>query len=95
MIELHIVVNATVCTNKRAKSSDDMAAEKCIVTVQQIYCDMQQRCVLCFGAVQFGVQTAVALPVESPSVGRIVLILYSKYDRKPQAIIIERSGEEW
>lgn len=39
MIELPIVVNATACTNKRAKSSDDMAAEECIVTVQQIYCD--------------------------------------------------------
>lgn len=42
------------------------------------------------GAVQFGVKTAVALPVESPSVGRIVLILYSKYDRKQSANMLGR-----
>ena len=39
MTVLPIVVNATAaCANERAKSSDDMAAEECIVTVQQIYC---------------------------------------------------------
>mmetsp|Transcript_1459 Transcript_1459/g.3698 ORF Transcript_1459/g.3698 Transcript_1459/m.3698 type:complete len:1141 (+) Transcript_1459:269-3691(+) len=33
------------------------------------------------GAVQFGVKTAVGLPVDSPNVGRIVLVMYSKHDR--------------
>ncbi|EJK77963.1 hypothetical protein THAOC_00166, partial [Thalassiosira oceanica] len=42
------------------------------------------------GAVQFGINTAVGLPVQSPNVGRIVLILYSKHNRnKNEALVTQ------
>lgn len=42
------------------------------------------------GAVQFGVKTAVGLPVDSPNVGRVVLVLYSKYDRLKDEQLVGR-----
>ena len=34
------------------------------------------------GAMQFGIKTALGLPIRSPNVGRIVLVLYSKHNRE-------------
>jgi len=42
------------------------------------------------GACQFGVKTALAMPVDSPNVGRVVLIMYSKYDRKKDNALVQR-----
>ena len=42
------------------------------------------------GAVQFGVKSAVGIPIESPNVGRVVLVLYSKYDRMQNANLLGR-----
>lgn len=42
------------------------------------------------GAIQFGIQTAVAVPIRSSNVGRIVLVLYSRRDRERDDAIIQR-----
>eukprot|EP00571_Detonula_confervacea_P016623 CAMPEP_0172310606 /NCGR_PEP_ID=MMETSP1058-20130122/12015_1 /TAXON_ID=83371 /ORGANISM="Detonula confervacea, Strain CCMP 353" /LENGTH=1157 /DNA_ID=CAMNT_0013023473 /DNA_START=83 /DNA_END=3556 /DNA_ORIENTATION=- len=42
------------------------------------------------GAMQFGIKTAVGLPVDSPNVGRVVLVLYSKYDRCKDEKLVSR-----
>jgi len=34
------------------------------------------------GAMQFGIQTALGLPIRSPNVGRIVVVLYSRHNRE-------------
>ena len=34
------------------------------------------------GAMQFGIKTALGLPIRSPNVGRIVLVLYSRHNRE-------------
>mmetsp|Transcript_5235 Transcript_5235/g.11874 ORF Transcript_5235/g.11874 Transcript_5235/m.11874 type:complete len:931 (-) Transcript_5235:262-3054(-) len=34
------------------------------------------------GAMQFGIKTALGLPIKSPNVGRIVMVLYSKHNRE-------------
>ncbi|KAL9185733.1 hypothetical protein ACHAXT_003510 [Thalassiosira profunda] len=40
------------------------------------------------GAMQFGIKTALGLPVQSPNVGRIVVVLYSRHDRvKDDALV--------
>lgn len=42
------------------------------------------------GALQFGVKTALGLPIDSPSVGRVVLVLYSRHDRKKDEGLVAR-----
>ncbi|KAL7464369.1 hypothetical protein ACHAXS_004699, partial [Conticribra weissflogii] len=42
------------------------------------------------GAMQFGINTALALPIYSRTVGRIVLILYSMHDRVKDFSLMER-----
>ncbi|KAL7549411.1 hypothetical protein ACHAWF_012685 [Thalassiosira exigua] len=42
------------------------------------------------GAMQFGVKTAVGLPVDSPNVGRVVLVLYSRHDRPKDEALVGR-----
>jgi len=42
------------------------------------------------GAIQFGVKTAVGLPIDSPNVGRVVLVMYSKYDRPKEERLVGR-----
>lgn len=42
------------------------------------------------GAVQFGVKSALGIPIESPNVGRVVLVMYSKHDRMQNANLLER-----
>ena len=42
------------------------------------------------GAVQFGIKTALGLPIESPNVGRIVLVLYSKHNRDKDEELVKQ-----
>jgi len=42
------------------------------------------------GAAQFGVKSALGIPIESPNVGRIVLVMYSKHDRMQNSNLMER-----
>jgi len=42
------------------------------------------------GAVQFGVKTALGLPIESPNVGRIVLVMYSRHNREKDEELVNR-----
>lgn len=42
------------------------------------------------GAVQFGVKTALGLPIESPNVGRIVLVMYSRHNREKDEDLVNR-----
>ncbi|KAL3791761.1 hypothetical protein HJC23_007528 [Cyclotella cryptica] len=42
------------------------------------------------GAIQFGIQTAVAVPLRSSNVGRIVLVLYSRCDRERDDLLVEK-----
>lgn len=42
------------------------------------------------GAVQFGVKSALGIPVESPNVGRVVLVMYSKHDRMQNSNLLGR-----
>jgi len=47
----------------------------------------------CGGAIQWGVKTVVAIPVLSPNVGRIVVILYSCHDRPKDESLVSRISE--
>ncbi|KAL3791759.1 hypothetical protein HJC23_007526 [Cyclotella cryptica] len=42
------------------------------------------------GAIQFGIKTALGLPIESPNVGRIVLVLYSKHNREKDEELVKQ-----
>ena len=42
------------------------------------------------GAMQFGVKTALGLPIESPNVGRIVLVMYSRHNREKDEDLVNR-----
>ena len=42
------------------------------------------------GAIQFGIKSALALPIEGHGVGRVVLCLYSKYDRQKDVNMLAR-----
>ena len=46
------------------------------------------------GARQWGVETALGIPVNSPSVGRIVVVLYSMHDRSRDQEMVSRLTEE-
>ena len=40
------------------------------------------------GAIQFGIKTAVGLPIRSPNVGRVVLVLYSRHNREKDDMLV-------
>ncbi|KAL3826282.1 hypothetical protein ACHAXA_004600 [Cyclostephanos tholiformis] len=42
------------------------------------------------GAMQFGLKTAIGMPIDSPNVGRVVLVLYSKHDRSKDEGLVAR-----
>lgn len=48
----------------------------------------------CGGALQWGIQTVVGIPVASPNVGRIVVTLYSSLERTFEESILTRLSEE-
>ena len=49
----------------------------------------------CGGALQWGIKTVVGIPVASPSVGRIVVVLYSRKDREKDQDLVSRLSEEF
>jgi hypothetical protein len=49
----------------------------------------------CGGAFQWGIKTAVAIPIASHNVGRIVVILYSCLDRPKDDNIVAKLSEEF
>ena len=49
----------------------------------------------CGGAHQWGIRTVVGIPVVSPNVGRIVVTLYSIYDRHKDEELVVRLSEEF
>ena len=49
----------------------------------------------CGGACQWGIKTVVGLPIASPNVGRIVVTLYSCFDRPKDEDLVARLSEEF
>lgn len=49
----------------------------------------------CGGADQWGIKTVVGIPVASPNVGRIVVVLYSCFDRFKDEDLVTRLSEEF
>ena len=49
----------------------------------------------CGGAVQWGIKTVVGIPIASPNVGRIVVTLYSRYDRDKDHELVARLTTEF
>jgi bHLH-MYC and R2R3-MYB transcription factors N-terminal len=49
----------------------------------------------CGGAEQWGIKTVVGIPVASPNVGRIVVVLYSCFDRSKDDDLVTRLSEEF
>ena len=49
----------------------------------------------CGGAVQWGIKTVVGVPIASPNVGRIVVTLYSIFDRQKDEDLVVRLSEEF
>jgi bHLH-MYC and R2R3-MYB transcription factors N-terminal len=49
----------------------------------------------CGGAEQWGIKTVVGIPVASPNVGRIVVVLYSCFDRPKDDDLVSRLSEEF
>lgn len=47
------------------------------------------------GARQWGIKTVVGIPIASPSVGRIVVVLYSRHDREKDQELVGRLSEEF
>ncbi|KAL3794767.1 hypothetical protein HJC23_012777 [Cyclotella cryptica] len=47
------------------------------------------------GAQQWGIRTVVGIPVPSPNVGRVVVVLYSRYDRVKDHDLVIRLTEEF
>jgi hypothetical protein len=47
------------------------------------------------GAQQWGIRTVVGIPVPSPNVGRVVVILYSRHDRQKDHDMVIRLTEEF
>jgi hypothetical protein len=47
------------------------------------------------GAQQWGIRTVVGIPVPSPNVGRVVVVLYSRYDRPKDHDLVIRLTEEF
>lgn len=48
----------------------------------------------CGGASQWGVKTVLGVPIPSPNVGRIVMLLYSRHDRTRDPEMVRRVTEE-
>ena len=48
----------------------------------------------CGGATQWGIQTVLGVPIASPSVGRIVVLFYSRLDRPNDSDLVIRMMEE-
>lgn len=49
----------------------------------------------CGGADQWGIKTVVGIPIASPNVGRIVVVLYSREDRKKDEDLVTRLSDEF
>lgn len=49
----------------------------------------------CGGALQWGVKTVVGIPIASPNVGRVVVVLYSTHDRPKDQDLVVRLSEEF
>ncbi|KAL7556839.1 hypothetical protein ACA910_016313 [Epithemia clementina (nom. ined.)] len=49
----------------------------------------------CGGAIQWGIKTVVGIPIASPNVGRIVVALYSCFDRPKDEELVGRLSEEF
>jgi hypothetical protein len=49
----------------------------------------------CGGALQWGIKTVVGIPIASPNVGRIVVVLYSTEDRLKDEDLVVRLSEEF
>lgn len=49
----------------------------------------------CGGAAQCGIKTVLGIPVASPNVGRIVVVLYSCFDRAKDEDLVHRLSEEF
>jgi hypothetical protein len=49
----------------------------------------------CGGALQWGIKTVVGIPIASPNVGRIVVTLYSIFDRPKDEELVVRLSEEF
>jgi len=49
----------------------------------------------CGGAAQCGIKTVLGIPVASPNVGRIVVVLYSCFDRSKDEDLVNRLSEEF
>ena len=47
------------------------------------------------GASQWGIQTVVGIPIPSPNVGRIVIVLYSRYERNPNQSLVAKLQDEF
>jgi hypothetical protein len=48
----------------------------------------------CGGASQWGIKTVLGIPIPSPNVGRIVVLLYSRHDRRRDPEMVRRITEE-
>jgi hypothetical protein len=46
------------------------------------------------GASQWGIKTVLGIPIPSPNVGRIVILLYSRHDRIRDPEMVRRITEE-
>lgn len=49
----------------------------------------------CGGALQWGIKTVLGIPIASPNVGRVVVILYSLQDREKDQDMVARLSEEF
>jgi len=49
----------------------------------------------CGGAAQWGIKTVLGIPISSPNVGRIVVVLYSRYDRPRDPEMVRRITDEF
>ena len=49
----------------------------------------------CGGAIQWGIKTVVGIPIPSPNVGRIVVVVYSKHDRNKDQELVGRLYDEF
>jgi len=48
----------------------------------------------CGGAAQWGIKTVLGVPIPSPNVGRVVVLLYSRHDRPRDPELVRRVTEE-
>lgn len=48
----------------------------------------------CGGARQWGIQTVLGIPIASPTVGRVVVVFYSIFDRSRNLVLVNRIAED-